>query len=275
MAEIASLPLFHQVQGQAVLVLGDGEAAEPKRRLVERAGGVVIADKERALEQGARIAFVAYDDPKACEEAADELRSERMLVNVVDRPDLCDFTTPSLLDRNPLLIAVGTGGASAGLAKHVRLRLDRILPQSLGKLADALKSARPALRQLLPDGGERRRAIDSALREGGALDPMDSASHTRVDDWSRGKLAAEQTRIEAFRLTSGDPEDLSIRQARLLGEADLVLIDADPEEPLPASVLARARADAQRAPLTPVTRAWPHAPDWSGLCVILIYRPAG
>ncbi|MEM6857221.1 MAG: bifunctional precorrin-2 dehydrogenase/sirohydrochlorin ferrochelatase [Pseudomonadota bacterium] len=273
MAEIASLPLFHQIAGQSVLVLGDGEAAEPKRRLIERAGGVVIDDSAQAIDEGVRLAFVAFEDARACEVAAINLRCAGMLVNVVDRPDLCDFTTPSLLDRDPLLIAVGTGGASAGLAKHIRLRLERILPDTLGKLADALKSARPALRQLLPDGSERRRAIDEALREGGALDPMDSASHARVADWSRGRLASQSTRVEAFRMTSPNPEDLSIRQARLLGEADLVLIDTEPEKPLPASILARARADAQRAPLTPVTRAWPHASDWSGLCVILIYRP--
>ncbi|MEP0191550.1 MAG: NAD(P)-dependent oxidoreductase [Erythrobacter sp.] len=244
MAEIASLPLFHQVAGQNVLVLGEGEAAEPKRRLVERAGGIVVDDMTRAIDEGVRLAFVAYEDPKACEATAINLRCAGMLVNVVDRPELCDFTTPSILDRNPLLIAVGTGGASAGLAKHIRLRLERILPESLGKLALAMKEARTALRERFPDGAERRRAIDNALREDGALDPLDSASHAKVETWADGAAHETQYQWHEVTLTSADPEDLTIRQARLLGEADAVCLQGE----VPSAILARARADAERFP---------------------------
>ena len=106
-----SLPLFHRVAGRPVIVLGEGEAAEAKRRLVERAGGVVAADDH----PDARLAFVATDAP---ESAAARLKARGVLVNVPDRPDLCDFTVPSVLDRDPVLVAVGTGGASAGLAKQ-------------------------------------------------------------------------------------------------------------------------------------------------------------
>jgi uroporphyrin-III C-methyltransferase/precorrin-2 dehydrogenase/sirohydrochlorin ferrochelatase len=242
MSEIASLPLFHRIAGQRVLVLGDGEAAEPKRRLVERAGGIVEEDEQRAIDEGVRLAFVAFEDAKACEVAAINLRCAGMLVNVVDRPDLCDFTTPSILDRNPLLIAVGTGGASAGLAKHVRLRLERLLPQSLGRLAVALYAARPALRRLFPSGAERRRALDKALREGGALDALSEGSASSVDEWLENVDALPEGRTEEFVLASDDPEDLTIRQARLLGEADMVC--SEPQ--IGPQILSRARADAQR-----------------------------
>ncbi len=242
MAEIASLPLFHQIAGKGVLVLGNGEAADPKLRLVERAGGIVTEDQAKAIEAGIRLAFVALDDGEACETAAAELRAAGMLVNVVDRPDLCDFTTPSLLDRHPLLIAIGTGGASAGLAKHVRLRLERVLPQTLGKLAEALKGMRPALRARFPDGAERRRAIDEALREGGTLDPLNPASHEKVARWAKGSFDASGSETHVFELASDDPEDLTVRQARLLGEADAVCAQG----PVPAAVLSRARADAAR-----------------------------
>ncbi|MEM9500753.1 MAG: NAD(P)-dependent oxidoreductase [Pseudomonadota bacterium] len=242
MAELQSLPLFHQIAGQRVLVLGEGDAAEPKRRLVERAGGEVIDDMTQAVDEGIRIAFVAYDDAKACEAAAINLRCAGMLVNVVDRPELCDFTTPSILDRNPLLIAVGTGGASAGLAKHVRLRLERLLPATLGKLAGALRAVRPNLRERFPDGAERRRVIDEALQEGGALDPLDPTSHERVEDWSRGASVQGSGEHHHFVITSADPEDLTIRQTRMLGEADIVCMRGD----IPRAILARARADAER-----------------------------
>jgi uroporphyrin-III C-methyltransferase/precorrin-2 dehydrogenase/sirohydrochlorin ferrochelatase len=271
---IASLPLFHQIAGQSVLVLGDGAAAEPKRRLVERAGGVVTSDMARAIDEGVRLAFVAYEDARACEVAAINLRCAGLLVNVVDRPELCDFTTPSILDRDPLLVAIGTGGASAGLAKHVRLRLERVLPASLGLLARALDAAREPLRARFPDGLARRRAIDAALAEGGPLDPLDSAAHQRVAEWlsaladasgSTDGQEAAQARVIDITLTSPDPEDLTLRQARLLGEADTLLLDG----PVPAAILARARADAARHPWNASAAHDPAA----GSTLILRYRP--
>lgn len=242
MSTIASLPLFHQITGQQVLVLGDGPAAEPKRRLVERAGGVVVDDLARAVDEGVRIAFIAYDDARACEVAAINARCAGMLVNVVDRPELCDFTTPSILDRDPLLVAIGTGGASAGLAKHVRLRLERVLPGTLGLLAKALEAARPALRQRFPDGADRRRAVDAALREGGVLDPLNVTSFHNVAAWIGDDVEVRVGEVCDMIIASADPEDLTLRQARLLGEADVLLLDG----PVPDAILARARADAAR-----------------------------
>ena len=245
MSRIASLPLFHQIAGQQVLVLGDGAAAEPKRRLVERAGGVIVEDLARAIDEGVRLAFIAYEDAAACEVAAINARCAGMLVNVVDRPELCDFTTPSILDRDPLLVAIGTGGASAGLAKHVRLRLERVLPATLGLLARALEAARPGLRARFPDGAARRRAVDAALAEGGALDPLDPAAHERVAAWAEGAEAPDAGVVVAIVLRSDDPEDLTLREARLLGIADTLLV----AEGVPPAILARARADARRLPL--------------------------
>ncbi len=242
MSRIASLPLFHQIAGQSVLVLGDGPAAEPKRRLVERAGGIIVDDLARAVDEGVRLAFIAYDDARACEVAAINARCAGMLVNVVDRPELCDFTTPSILDRDPLLVAIGTGGASAGLAKHVRLRLERVLPETLGELAKAMEAARPRLRERFPDGAARRRAVDAALAEGGPLDPLDSSSFEKVEAWLSGASDNRGGAVVDLTLTSPNPEDLTLRQARLLGEADVLLLDGA----VPPAILARARADAAR-----------------------------
>jgi len=242
MAGIASLPLFHQIAGKPVLVLGDGDAADARKRLIERAGGMVVSDATLAAQAGARIAFVAIEDAVTAREAADELREAGLLVNVTDQPELCDFTVPSILDRDPVLIAVGTGGASAGLAKQLRLRLERILPQSLGALARRLYNARENLRRRLPDAADRRRAIDGALREGGPLDPLDATSADRVDAWASNAEADAASRTETIALASGDPEDLTLRQARLMGEADALVLEGE----IPAAILARARADAVR-----------------------------
>jgi uroporphyrin-III C-methyltransferase/precorrin-2 dehydrogenase/sirohydrochlorin ferrochelatase len=239
---IASLPLFHRIGGQPVIVLGVGEAAEAKRRLVERAGGQVVEDLQEGIDKGARLAFIAHEDAASAEADSIRARCAGLLVNAADRPELCDFTVPSLLDRAPVLIAIGTGGASAGLAKQLRLRLEALLPRSLGTLADALFSARGALRARWPDPGERRRALDAALSTGGALDPLDAKSADHVADWLAGNaapLAAE--RIEIVLRTS-DPEDLTLRELRWLGAADLIAHDAG----VSAEVLDRARADAAR-----------------------------
>ena len=119
-----SLPLFHRIAGARVVVVGEGDMAAAKARLVERAGGVTCAETEA---HHARLAFVALEDGRAAEAAALRLKRMGLLVNVADRPELCDFTLPSLLDRDPVLVAVSTGGASAGLAKHLRLRLELVV----------------------------------------------------------------------------------------------------------------------------------------------------
>ena len=239
---IASLPLFHQVAGSRIVVVGSGPMAEAKRRLVERAGAVAVGEAEA---HHAALAFVALEDAGEAAAARQRLKAKGLLVNVADKPNLCDFTTPSILDRDPLLIAIGTGGASAGLAKHIRLRLEAILPQRLGELTRALASGRDALRAKLPDGDARRRAVDAALRPGGTLDPLDEGSAERVEDWLSNPAADAPARLERIALASDDPEDLTLRQARWLGEADAIYHDAH----VPPAILARARADATRHPL--------------------------
>ncbi len=217
-----------------MIVLGAGEAAEAKQRLVLRVGGVVTNDPAAA----AALAFVALDAPEA---AAAALKARGVLVNVVDRPELCDFTVPSLLERGPVIVAVGTGGVSAGLAKALRLRLELLLPQSLGTLALALGAARTALRARWPDGAERRRGIDAGLRSGGPLDPLANYELGAVERWLAGAQGGQAAANE-FTLNSDDPDDLTLRQARWLGSADLVLHDPA----VPAAILNRARADAAR-----------------------------
>lgn len=230
-----SLPLFHRIAGQPVIVLGEGEAAEAKRRLVLRAGGTAALEDDPA----ARLAFVAMEHP---DEAAARLRARGVLVNVPDRPDLCDFTVPSMLDRSPVLIAIGTGGASAGLAKALRLRLETILPPALGALASGLAAACSAMRSRWSDAGERRRALDAALADGGILDPLDEASGERVSDWLNGDALAIEPGVAEIILRSGDPDDLTLREARLLGAADTIAF----EHGVPPAILARVRADARQ-----------------------------
>ena len=248
-----SLPLLHRLTGTSVILLGEGEAGVAKRRLLERAGAQIVGEDDAS----AHLAFIALDEP---EEAAARLKARGLLLNVTDRPELCDFTVPSILERGPVLIAVGTGGASAGLAKALRLRLEALLPASLGALAEGLQGARSALRQRFPLGAERRRALDLALAEGGALDPLRAESAALLADWLEGAAAGGEGRVE-FTVASDDPDDLTLRQARWLGAADRVVYEAG----VSSEILSRARADASRAELPRGAKV----PSGEGLIVVI------
>lgn len=233
------LPIFLNLKGRTVVVLGSGPAAEAKARLVTRAGGIVVS----TWQPEAALGFVALDDQAAAITAAAELRARGLLVNVVDRPEHCDFTTPAIVDRAPVTIAIGTGGASAGLAKAVRQRIEALLPARLGELAAALAAARDATRERWPKAADRRRAIDNALAAGGALDPLGDAAAGQLPAWlDKGSADGMPSRLETILLTSSDPDDLTLRAARLLGEADHVFHSAA----VAPAILNRARADAER-----------------------------
>jgi uroporphyrin-III C-methyltransferase/precorrin-2 dehydrogenase/sirohydrochlorin ferrochelatase len=230
-----SLPVFLRLEGRPVILLGDGDAADAKRRLLQRAGAAIVGE-----DADVALAIVAVEAEAEALAAVARLKARGILVNAVDRPAHCDFTLPAIVDRSPVLVAIGTGGASAGLAKALRQRLEALLPASLGALADALHAARGALRARFPDGGDRRRAIDSALDPGGPLDPLAGGGDAAT--WLADPDAPRRDAVEQIRLRSPDPDELTLREARLLGRADVVRHAAD----VPLAILDRARADAMR-----------------------------
>ncbi len=219
---LTALPIFVKLAGRPVILIGSGEAAEAKRRLLERAGAVIVGEDAQAS-----LAIVAHENP---EPIVARLRLRGMLVNTVDRPDLCDFTLPAIVERDPVLVAIGTGGVSAGLAAALRQKLETELPADLGETARALHAARPELRARFPDMADRRRAIAAALAEGLGSDVV-----ARMQ-------APEAARLERISLRSDDPDDLTLRQARALAQAERVYHLPQ----VPIAILNRARADAPR-----------------------------
>jgi len=147
-----------------------------------------------------------------------------------------------ILDRDPVLVGFGTGGASAGLAKALRQRFETLLPDTVGALADQLLAVRPEIKRKWPEGAERRRMIDAALSQGGALDPFALIAGNAVDAWLSGSAVEKISGVYEIRLRSNDPEDLTLKEARLLGSADIIYAS----ENVPEAILNRARADAHR-----------------------------
>ena len=232
-----SLPVFIRLNGRPVILLGEGEAAGAKRRLLERAGADIVGEEAQAA-----LAIVAIEEDDAAEAAIARLKERGILVNAVDRAAACDFTLPAIVDRDPVIIAIGTGGASAGLAKALRQRLEAMLPASLGGLAKALGAARSALRAHWSNAADRRRAIDAALDPGGPLDPLGAGSAEAVAAWLKAPSAGSVASFHHITVSTDDPDDLTLAQARLLAQADLVL-----HQPRVApAILDRARADATR-----------------------------
>lgn len=230
------LPIIVRLDGREVVLAGEGEAADAKRRLLERAGAVVVRESASA-----RLAIVAVEDEAEARSLAERLKADGKLVNVVDRPALCDFTLPAIVDRAPVLIAVATGGASAGLAAALRQRIEAMLPARLGALAKALSAAREAMRARWPDARVRRQALGNALGAGATLDPFAADAADRVAEWLDADAAPLPDRLERIVVVSDDPDLLTLRDARLLSQADRVY-HADRVSP---AILSRARADAE------------------------------
>ncbi len=229
-----SLPVFLRLAGRPVILLGDGATADAKRRLLERAGAVVVGE-----EADAALAIVAIEDEREAMEAVARLKARGILVNAVDRPALCDFTLPAIVDRDPVLVAIGTGGTSAGLAKALRQRIEALLPSGVGALANRLHGARTRIKARFPGADARRRAIDAALDPGGPLDPL--GTPVAIDAWlALPDSHAPQT--VTITLRSADPDDLTLREARWLAQADAVHVCDD----VPTSVRNRIRADARQ-----------------------------
>ncbi len=253
------LPIFVKLAGRRVILIGEGEAAEAKARLIRAGGGTIVSHADDAA-----LAFIALDDDAEAAAQADALRARGLLVNVVDRPGLSDFLMGAIIDRSPVLVAVSTGGASASLARALRTRLEALLPASLGPLARAILASRDATSARHPTPADRRRLWERALAEGGRLDPF--AAHAdpaaAVAAAIAGTSAAEPV-VQRIAVASADPGELTLNQLNALARCDALLLDG----PVPEAITDRARRDAARLDILP-------DPLLPGLTIILTWMDA-
>lgn len=233
------LPIFVNLQARPVILVGKGEPAEAKARLVLAAGGVIVDE----TAPHAVLAFVAIEDDAEAQASAARLRSRGLLVNVVDKPAMSDFLMGAIIDRSPVVVAVSTGGASASLARALRTRLEALFPASLGPLARAILTARDTVSANHKTPNDRRRLWERALAQGGPLDPF--AALTDVDSAVASAVAgcsAAGCELLVITVSSDDPGDLTLNQLNALARCDALVV----EGLVAPAVTDRARRDAAR-----------------------------
>ena len=238
------LPIFVNLAGRQVILVGDGEPAEAKARLVRAAGGELVDE----ASADAVLAFVAIEDDAEAQAAATRLRARGLLANVVDKPAMSDFLMGAIIDRSPVVVAISTAGASASLARALRTRLEALLPASLGPLARAILAARDAVAARHPTPTDRRRLWERALAQAGPLDPFAAlidvdAAVSRVIE---GSSSATPQLLEIM-ITSEDPGDLTLNQLNALARCDVLVVDG----PVAPAIIDRARRDAARLEAVP------------------------
>lgn len=265
------LPIFVGLSGRSVLLVGGGEAAARRLRLLARTPARIIVT---AAEPGAEIAaaaaqgriallsrpfraedvagcalvFVAEEDEEAAAEVAAAARAAGVPVNAADRPELSSFLMPAIVDREPIVIAIGSGGAAPLLAREVRARIESLLPARLGELACFAGRLRHRVAEALADAAARRRFWERVL-----AGPLGEAVLA-------GRAAEAEALVEAALASPahpcsghvalvgcgpGDPDLLTFRGLRLMQAADLVLHD----DALDPRLLDYVRRDAERLAL--------------------------
>jgi len=280
-----SFPMFIKTTDRRVVVVGGGEQAAQKTRLILKTDGQIILAAHKLedeltsvvgtgratwhdgaitaeLFKGAAMVFVATGCPGIDAAIHAIAKASRAPVNVVDQPHLCDLTTPSLVDRDPVVVAIGTEGTAPVLARQIKTQVEKTLAPNLGGLAAFAGRMRDAVAAGVPrddrrafwrwvfaetpraawtrgDETEATQAIKSAIRDGGAPDSDEAGS------------------IALVGAGPGARDLLTLRAVERLQEADVIFYDrlVDP------GVLELARRDAERVFVGKVVgaHAWPQS----------------
>src|ERR1700726_2725847 len=155
-------PLFMDLKERHALVVGSGEVAERKAEALRRCGALVNihpAFDPRALD-GCALAIGAEAPEADLRALSPEARVRGIPVNIVDRTELCSFITPSVIDRDPVTVAISSSGTAPVLARMLRSRIEAMIPPAYGRLAALADRFRAKLRRHIPDIAMRRRVLE-------------------------------------------------------------------------------------------------------------------
>ncbi len=278
-----SFPMFIRTTGRRVVILGGGEQAAQKTRLILKSDanieiaapeldpelqGVVAQGRATwhsgrvtaAFFRDAAMGFIATGCPGLDASLHGLARVAGCPVNVVDQPALCDLTTPSIVDRDPVVVAIGSDGTAPVLARQIKTKVEELLPPTLGGLAAVAGRLRAAVAQRVPRPVRRafwRWVFAETPRElwarGAERDAVDTIKRAIASGGAPG--VASHGSIALVGAGPGARDLLTLRAVARLQEADVIFYDrlVDPE------VLELARRDADRVYVGKVvgTSAWP------------------
>ncbi|MCQ2029982.1 siroheme synthase CysG [Stutzerimonas zhaodongensis] len=245
------LPLFHNLKGREVLVIGGGEIALRKARLLSEAGAVlrvVAPEVEPELSElvhkgggrtilrcyepndlaGCVLAIAATDDEPLNAQVSQDARALGMPVNVVDSPELCTVIFPAIVDRSPLMIAVSSGGDAPVLARLMRARIETWVPSVYGELAGLAKKFRSQVKARFADV-QQRRVFWEEVFQGDVAERALAGQQQEAERLLVEKLSSAEPKSlgEVYLVGAGpgDPDLLTFRALRLMQQADVVLYD--------------------------------------------------
>lgn len=242
---LASLPLFFKLQGRVVLLVGDSAGANWKAELLSASGAQVrrvIKDWQPHDLDGVALVIGDLADATEAQRLAAAARARGVPVNLVDKPDFCDFQFGSIVERSPLVIGISTDGVAPVLGQMLRARIEALIPQNLRAWLAKARVWRQQMRPLDLPFATRRAFWDRFARE--AL----AASTAQPDDLNArlSALTADQAQRPGFAMLvgagPGDPELLTLKAVLALQSADVVLFD----DLVSPQVLELARREAER-----------------------------
>lgn len=260
-----SFPLFVRLENRPVLVVGGGEIALRKLTLLHAAGarltciapeldpaitaltGVRCLQRPALLDDlvGVALLVCATDDQSLNRQFAAAADARGIWVNVVDDPAACSVTVPSIIDRSPLVIALGSGGAAPVLLRSLRRRLEAMIPQRYADLTTWLGRKRDEVKARVPDATERRRfwerVIDGPVARR-LLAGDAPGAQTQFEAEIADTATAPQGEVWLVGAGPGDPDLLTLRALQLMQQADVVLHD----RLLSPEIMDRVRRDADR-----------------------------
>jgi uroporphyrin-III C-methyltransferase/precorrin-2 dehydrogenase/sirohydrochlorin ferrochelatase len=249
------LPVFFNLQNRPVAVLGGGTAAVRKAEVAVRAGArvTVFADalcaefdesklsgqfshlrKEPSAQdiEDCTLLFCASEDVEQNRRVRAIAQTVGVPCNVVDMPDLCDFTMPSVVDRSPVVIAISTAGTSPILGRMIKAKLETLLPAAYGQVAGFVGRYRKKVAKAVTDFRQRRHFWERLL-EGPVVDLVLAGHEAEAVVELEAELAAaargaqhrQKGEVYLVGAGPGDPDLLTFQALRLMQRADVVLYD--------------------------------------------------
>ncbi|MEB8479335.1 siroheme synthase CysG [Cronobacter malonaticus] len=245
------LPIFCQLRHRACLLVGGGDVAERKARLLLEAGAALTVNAlafapqfEAWAEQGMLrlvqgefnasllddcwLAIAATDDDAVNNQVSEAAEARRIFCNVVDAPKQASFIMPSIIDRSPLMVAISSGGTSPVLARLLRENLEALLPQHLGKVAGYAGQLRRRVKQTFASMSERRRFwekffVNDRLAQSLAND--DEQAVNRITETLLSEPLDDRGEVVLVGAGPGDPGLLTLKGLQQIQQADIVVYD--------------------------------------------------